>query len=79
MSKVIGNITYTTLEDIVDLNAPYDGSDIISDRKSGWLVRSPMLDNWITGVPDRQLAERIKDALYKVAERATACAQDLRP
>ena len=61
-------IQYT---DAIDygFNAPYDGIDIKPDRQSGWNVRTRLLGEWITAIPDRGLADRVHAALLKVEEK----------
>ncbi len=56
------------------MNEPYDGINIKSDRKSGWMVRHPLMGwkgdkpgQWITAIPDRALAGKIEEALCNVA------------
>lgn len=62
---IIAGIKYTDPIDL-GLDAPYDGIDIKPDRQGGWLVRHKLLNGWITGVSDRALADRIKEALDKL-------------
>ena len=56
-------------------NGPYDGVDILSDRKGGWLVRHKLMGwqdgkigTWIQAVPNRGLAGEIHKALCVVAD-----------
>lgn len=73
---ITGGIKYSDPIDF-GLTAPYDGIDIKSDRQGGWVVRHRLLGKeWILAVPERGLADRIHDALTKVAERATTEAKE---
>jgi len=65
---IVGGVKYTDTPDY-GFDAPYDGENIKSDRQGGWLVRHELMQEWITAVPDRALADRIYDGLSRMAEK----------
>lgn len=55
-------------------NDPYDGDNIKSNRKGGWMVRHKLLGwkdgkigRWINDIPSRTMADEIYAALVTVA------------
>lgn len=60
--SVVGGIKYSDPLDFGQ-NGPYNGVDILADRKGGWLVRHRLHPKWIEAVPTRLLAGQIHEAL----------------
>lgn len=72
----IGGIEYTKPLDFGQ-NAPYNGVNVLHNRKGGWMVRHKLLGwqdgkigCWINDVPSRPMADEIYAALVAVAKAA---------
>lgn len=78
----IGGIQYTNPLDFGQ-NAPYNGVDILHNRKGGWLVRHPAMGwqdgkvgTWID-IPDRAVADKVHEALCMVFENTMKIAEQM--